>query len=73
MKKFIKNGNCYYYGCILKKRIIINVETFIIKIETKNKNYTFFDPMWIQGSIAEEGGNEKKGILSLLEYLYETN
>lgn len=70
--RLVKNGNCYYYGDVFNKRVIINIETGIITINA-NKNYTFFDPMWIQGSIAEEDGDEERGILSLLEYLYETN
>lgn len=71
--KLIKEGNCYYYGDVFNKRIVINIETGIITIKTENKNYTIFDPMWIEGSIAEEDGDEERGILSLLEYLYETN
>jgi putative starch synthase len=70
--RLVKNGNCYYYGSIFDKRVIINIETFVITIES-NKSCTFFDPMWIEGSIAEEDGDEERGILSLLEYLYETN
>lgn len=69
--KLVKNGNCYYYGDIFNKRVIINVETFVITIES-NKNYTFFDPMWIEGSIAE-AENEEEGVLLLAEYLYDNN
>lgn len=69
--KLVKNGNCYYYGDIFNKRIIINVETGIITIET-NKSFTLFDPMWIQGSIAETE-NEEEGVLLLAEYLYDNN
>ena len=69
--RLVKNGNCYYYGSIFDKRIIINIETFVITIES-NKNYTFFDPMWIQGSISEIG-NEEEGVLLLAEYLYDNN
>lgn len=67
----IKKGNCYYYGSIFDKRVIINVETSMITIES-NKNYTFFDPMWIEGSIAE-AENEEEGVLLLAEYLYDNN
>ena len=67
----IKKGNCYYYGSIFDKRVIINVEKFVITIES-NKNYTFFDPMWIEGSI-NEIGNEEEGVLLLAEYLYDNN
>ena len=52
--RLVKNDNCYYYGDVFNKRIVINIETGIITIKTENKNYTIFDPMWIQGSIAEE-------------------
>ena len=69
--RLVKNGNCYYYGSIFDKRIIINIETFVITIES-NKNYTFFDPMWIEGSI-NEIGNEEEGVLLLAEYLYDNN
>ncbi len=71
MKKLIKNGNCYYYGSLFNKRIVINIETGMITIES-NKNYTFFDPMWIEGSIAETE-NEEEGVLLLAEYLYDNN
>lgn len=67
----IKSGSCYYYGSIFDKRIIINIKTGIITIES-NKNYTFYDPMWIQGSIAETE-NEEEGVLLLAEYLYDNN
>lgn len=72
MKKLVKNGNCYYYGSIFDKRVIINVETFVITIINLNKVFTIFDPMWIQGSIAE-AENEKEGVLLLAEYLYDNN
>ena len=71
MKKLIKNGNSYYYGSIFNKRIVINVKIGIIIIES-NKKYTFFDPMWIEGSIAE-AENEERGVLLLAEYLYDNN
>ena len=71
MKKLIKNGNCYYYGSLFNKRIVINIETGMITIES-NKNYTFFDPMWIEGSIAE-AENKEEGVLLLAEYLYDNN
>lgn len=70
--KLIKEGNCYYYGDVFNKRIVINIETGIITIKTENKNYTFFDPMWIEGSI-NEIGNEEEGVLLLAEYLYDNN